>query len=192
MKLIVGLGNPGRLYIDSRHNIGFQVVKALAKDYKILLKKDKRISSLSGQGKIEGQGVALALPLTFMNLSGVAVGALLEKYKIHLDDLLVVSDDLDLEFGRLKIRSRGSAAGHRGLESIIDYIKSQDFCRLRIGIDRPHKNTDPAEYVLSPFTRKEKAQVQDLIERALDCCRLWITEGAAESMNRFNKRSKNE
>jgi PTH1 family peptidyl-tRNA hydrolase len=186
MKLIVGLGNPGRLYIDSRHNIGFSVIKALAKIYKISLKKGNL--SLSGKAEIGSQNVILAMPLTFMNLSGTAVAGLLKKYRIDLANLLVVCDDLDLEFGRLKLRPSGSSGGHRGLKSIIDCIGSQGFVRLRIGIGRPFQDIHASDYVLSPFTRKEKEQVRQIIEKAGACCQSWVTKGVTETMNIFNKR----
>lgn len=206
MKLIVGLGNPGRIYIDSRHNIGFSVVRSLSRLYKIPLKKEKGILSLSGRGKIEGQLILLALPLTFMNLSGLAARELVKKYKIDLSDLLVVCDDLDLSFGRLKIRRDGSSAGHRGIKSIIDSLGSKEFCRLRIGIGRPshqliHKNIkdtnwcggrpqnaiDSADYVLAPFNKKERERVEEIIDNACDALRVWVGRGITEAMNIFNR-----
>lgn len=187
MKLIVGLGNPGIIYRNSRHNIGFLVAKALAKNYKILFKKDSGICSLSGRGKIEASNVAIAMPLTSMNLSGVAVSSLLKKYKVDLDSLLVICDDVDLEFGRLKIRPAGSSGGHRGLESIIDTTKDDSFCRLRIGIGRPKKNIDTAQFVLSSFNKEEKTKLEDIIEKASDCCRVWVDRGISQSMNIFNR-----
>jgi len=189
MRLIVGLGNPGRLYTDSRHNIGFSVVKALAKSYKISLKKESGNSSLSAKGKIDGKNVILATPLTFMNLSGIAVRDLFKKYRIDLDNLLVVCDDLDLEFGRLKLRPSGSSGGHRGLKSIIDSLGSQEFPRLRIGIGRSSQEIEASVYVLSPFSRREKGQVKHIIEKAVGCCRSWVVKDITETMNIFNKRS---
>jgi PTH1 family peptidyl-tRNA hydrolase len=188
MKLIVGLGNPGRIYCDSRHNIGFSVVKSLSESYGILIKKDKPAFSLSGKSKIEGQNIILSMPLTFMNLSGIAVSALIKKYKIELDDLLVICDDLDLEFGRIKIRPFGSSGGHNGLKSIIDSLKTQDFSRLRLGIGRPKKDIDSSRYVLSPFAKEERRKIKEAIKEAEDCCQVWATKGITESMNIFNRR----
>jgi len=189
VKLIVGLGNPGRNYTESRHNAGFSVIKALSKDYKIPLKKDT--FSLSGKGKVEGEKLILALPLTFMNLSGIAVSALIKRYKIDLENLLVVCDDLDLGLGVIKIRPDGSSGGHRGLGSIIDSLGSQEFGRLRIGIGRPLEgNIDAASFVLSPFTKREKGKMKETIGEACDCCRVWAKKGITESMNIFNRRSK--
>lgn len=190
MKLIVGLGNPGRAYFDSRHNIGFMVLKALAKEEGIALKKGFFSNSFSGKGKIEGHDVILAEPLTFMNLSGNAVSALLKKHKVSLDNLLVICDDLDLEFGRIKIRPEGASGGHNGLKSIIDSIGRNNFPRLRIGVGRPHKNMDAADYVLSSFSRKEKEELQEVTVNALDCVKSWVTKGIAVSMNNFNRTSK--
>ena len=191
MKLIVGLGNPGRIYIDSRHNIGFSVIRSLNKIYKAPLKKGSNTFSLSGRGRIDGQSIMLALPLTFMNLSGIAVGALVKKHKIDLGNLLIVCDDLDLEFGTIKIRASGSSGGHRGLASIMESVGSQAFSRLRIGIGAPlENNIDAADFVLSPFSKREKIEINGIIEKACDCCRVWATKGITETMNIFNRRSK--
>lgn len=187
MKLIVGLGNPGEDYIDSRHNIGFTLVGQLAKLHKIPLKKDHKSRSLHGCGTIAGQKVMLALPLTFMNLSGNAVRPLAARYRIQLHNLLVACDDLDLELGRIKIRPRGSSGGHRGLGSVIDGLNSSDFTRLRIGIGRPEGEIAAAEYVLSAFRGREKKQVKKIIEQAVDCCRMWVSRGIQDCMNTFNK-----
>jgi PTH1 family peptidyl-tRNA hydrolase len=186
MKLIVGLGNPGRIYLNSRHNIGSSVVQDLARDCKISFKRDLRSCSLIGKGKIEGEDVVLASPITFMNLSGKAVASLVSRYKINLANLLVVCDDLDLEFGRLRIRPSGSSGGHRGLNSIIESLSSNAFCRLRIGIGRPDEDSEAAEFVLSGFITVEKKQIKKIISRASACCQTWVTEGVAESMNIFN------
>jgi len=175
MKLIAGLGNPGYRYKGTRHNAGFLIIEALAKTYKISLKKERGILSLSGKGRVNGCDVILAMPLTYMNLSGQAVVPLLKKYKINQQDLLVVCDDLDLELGRQKLKASGSSGGHRGLKSIADVLESQEFSRLRIGIGRPpHQLCNPlslyynwcggrpvgenaaARYVLSRFTKEEK------------------------------------
>lgn len=188
MKLIVGLGNPGRAYKDLRHNIGFRVLKSLSKNYRIALKRSIDTYSLSGKGRIDGKEVILAQPFTFMNLSGIAVVALVKKNKLDLDNLLIICDDLDLELGRFRIRGSGSSGGHRGLKSIIDYLGSQNFSRLRIGIGRPRGNLDAAEYVLSPFTKKENESVNSIVEKASECCLVWIREGINKAMNICNKK----
>lgn len=189
MKLIVGLGNPGSVYAGSRHNVGFMAIKELCGEYKIALKKESGIQALSGKGRIDGQEVLLAEPLTFMNLSGTAVKALLKKYHAGLEELLVICDDVDLELGRMKIKPAGSSGGHRGLKSIIDSVGGRDFCRLRIGIDRPDGCIDTAEYVLSDFTKKEKEALKAIIDKTTECCRIWVSQGPVESMNVFNRRS---
>jgi len=187
MKLIVGLGNPGILYASSRHNIGFQVVKYLARAKKAALKKEKGISALSAKARIAGSDALLALPLTYMNLSGEVVGPLLKKYKLGLSDLLVICDDLDLEFGRIKIRSSGSSAGHRGVKSIIDLLGSDAFSRLRIGIGRPGDRSTAADYVLSRFHKREKNELDAIIKRSVEAAETWVSAGAGKSMNIFNR-----
>jgi PTH1 family peptidyl-tRNA hydrolase len=189
MKLIVGLGNPGSSYTQSRHNIGFMVVKALAKEKGLALKKDNSAAALSAKLKIDNQVVLLAMPLTFMNLSGIAVKQLVKKCKAGFEDILVVCDDLDLEFGRVKLKKDGSSGGQRGLESIIESLGSKNFHRLRIGISRPPARDDAADYVLSAFTRQEKIELKEIIGKALDCCLSWVFSGIDESMNVFNQRS---
>ncbi len=187
MKLIVGLGNPGILYTGSKHNIGFGVVRHLAKAQKVTLKKERGLRALSAKTKINDFDVLLALPLTFMNLSGEAVAALLKKYKVALADLLIVGDELDLEFGRLKIRPRGTSAGHRGIKSIIDHLGKDEFSRVRIGIGRPKGNFEAAGFVLAPFNKREKAQLPGIIHAAAECCRYWVNAGSEKSMNIFNR-----
>jgi len=187
VKLIVGLGNPGLQYAGSRHNIGFEVVKHLAKTQKVALKKEKGIRALSAKARLDSLDVILSLPLTFMNLSGEAVRLLLKKYKAQASDLLVVYDDLDLEFGRIKIRSSGVSAGHRGVESIIGTLKGNDFNRIRVGIGRP-ADKDASDFVLSRFNRREKADLPGIIDRASRCCKEWAEEGVVCAMNSFNRK----
>ena len=190
MKLIVGLGNPGDTYIDSRHNIGFSLVDALSKYCGGSFKRDRGTFALTARCRLRETAVILAKPVTFMNLSGVAVKALLKKYKVEPGDLLVVLDDLDLELGRIKIRPSGSAGGHHGLGSIIENIHSQDFARLRLGIGRPHPAIDTSDYVLSQFTRKESQILKEAISTACACAQAWLSKNIQETMNMFNKRSR--
>ena len=143
-KLIVGLGNPGLIYAGSRHNVGFAVLKSLAGSLKINFKRDSSVSALVAKDKLPQKDIVLALPQTYMNLSGIAVVALLKKFKINPKDLLVVCDDLDLELGKMKIRPQGSSGGQRGIASIIERLGTQDFCRLRIGIGRPKSSESRA------------------------------------------------
>ncbi len=184
----MGLGNPGFIYLGSRHNIGFTVLKSLANSLKINFKRDSLVSSLVARDRSIQQEVVLALPQTYMNLSGIAVKALLKKFKVDGKDLLVVCDDLDLELGKIKIRPQGSSGGQRGMESIIEHLGTQDFCRLRIGIGRPKSSTsqDTAKYVLSGFLRKEKAALKQIEAEAINCCMSWLENGIVQTMNMFN------
>ncbi|HTZ11907.1 MAG TPA: aminoacyl-tRNA hydrolase [Candidatus Margulisiibacteriota bacterium] len=187
MKLIVGLGNPGFIYAGSRHNLGFSAVKALAKRYKASMKKERSQVALSGRCRIEGEDVILAMPLSFMNLSGPVVKALIKRYAVDLKELLVVLDDLDLEFGRIRLRQNGSSGGHKGLASIIASLGSPEFSRLRLGIGRP-EGSAARDYVLTRFNKKEKERLQETMKIACDCCRAWVVCGTEEAMNVFNKK----
>lgn len=188
MKLIVGLGNPGRRYKNSRHNIGIRVVGSLARKYKIKLTPDKSLLYKEGRGKIGGIDFTLAYPLVFMNLSGRSVGALFKKYRVELEDLLIICDDLDLRLGKIRIRPRGSSGGHKGIKSIIDYLKSDAFPRLRIGIGRPSFKKDITDFVLSEFRREENDLMRQALHSAIECCKVWFTKGIKEAMNQFNVR----
>ncbi|MBU1124407.1 MAG: aminoacyl-tRNA hydrolase [Candidatus Omnitrophica bacterium] len=192
MKLIVGLGNPGFLYAGSRHNIGFRVIKSLAKQLQVPLRRQHLCHALGGIGTYERTKILLALPLTYMNLSGKAVRALLEKEKIHPSQMLVIYDDVDLEFGRLKIRAQGSDGGHRGISSIIEELGHNSFCRLRIGIGRPSSRVPVAEYVLGAFSKTQQRELPRIIEEAADCGKNWATDGITKAMNTWNERIKRE
>jgi len=181
----------------------------LADELKIEPKRDRLILAKIGKGKYSDKDIILCLPLTFMNLSGEAVGPLIKRYKAGLDKILVICDDLDLEFGRLKIRHRGSSAGHRGMASIIRCLGSDNFARLRIGVGRPpHQLQNKAglirnwcggrpsnkrvvsDFVLSKFNKREEKDIKQTIVRAVDCCKVWIVEGIQKSMNQYNERQK--
>ena len=146
---------------------------------------------LSAGTEISGQKIILALPISYMNLSGLAVRALLKKHRMEAEDLLVVCDDLDLELGRMKLKTEGSSGGHHGIQSIIDTLLTRQFCRLRVGIGRPPDNIDPVDYVLGCFKKGEKAQVGEAVEKAVDCCLFWINHGMQKSMNIFNRKGVN-
>ncbi len=192
MKLIVGLGNPGRHYVNNRHNVGFQCVDYIARRQGIAL-SSRRAQSRLGIGEIGGTQVVLAKPATFMNLSGEAVTALMGRYRLTAAKLLVIYDDLDLPLGQVRIRARGSSGGHNGMKSIIAHLGSQDFPRLRVGIAPPESGTDvggkavdAVDYVLSDFTAEEKAVIRDTYPKVADAVECLTTEGIAEAMNRYN------
>lgn len=183
--LIVGLGNPGREYRATRHNVGFMLLDHLA------VKLDLRFTRLQSRalvasGHYEDRKVLLAKPQTFMNLSGQAVQSLVRFYKLPLDHLLVVHDHLDLPLGTLRIRPDGGAGGQRGMESILARLGTDDFPRLRLGIGRPPGQMDPAAYVLQEFSDAEQAVLSEMLQRAVEAVLTWLTEGLEAAMNRFN------
>lgn len=192
MKLIVGLGNPGRHYVNNRHNVGFICVDLFARDHGIPLTQRGAHSKL-GTGEIAGTRVVLAKPQTFMNLSGEAVAALVHRYKLASEDILVVYDDLDLPLGKIRIREKGSSGGHKGLKSIIEHLGTQDFHRIRIGIaplvseagNLPEK-VDAVEHVLSDFTDEEKTILQEVYLRVATAIQCILTEGIVAAMNKYN------
>lgn len=187
MKLIVGLGNPGLKYKNTRHNIGYIVVTELAKEYSIKFKRSYLTNCLLAQASNESAPAILALPLTFMNLSGRAVARIVKRNQIDPEDILVVCDDIDSAFGKLRIRPSGSDAGHQGLRSIIDALATSDFARLKIGIGRPNNKEDVARYVLSDFNRDEKILLTEIIANAVTCSKMWLEDGLAKTMNKFNE-----
>ncbi len=183
--LIVGLGNPGREYANTRHNIGFRCVNALARTYGLDFDK-KQAKARLASGTIEGRAVLLARPQTYMNLSGDAVSALASFYKIPPEHVLVIYDDLDLPLGTLRLRKSGGSGGHKGIQSIIQRLGTQDFPRLRFGINRPPDRMDPAAYVLRPFAEHESALVARTIDRAVQAVATWLREGIESAMTRYN------
>ena len=186
MILIVGLGNPGRKYINSRHNLGFMVVRELAKELGVKFRYSIRAKTDVAKKKYNDRDVLLALPQTFMNNSGRAVQKLVKQKRISSRDLLVVSDDLDLDFSRMRIRAKGSDAGHRGIKSISEALNTKDFARIRIGISRPESNTDPSDYVLDKFNEEENKELSGIITRSVQACLCWMEEGIDVAMSKFN------
>ncbi len=174
--LIVGLGNPGKTYDDTRHNIGFRIVKALAEKHKIAFRPSLiRMKGSIGEGTIREREVRLLLPLTFMNESGLSVRKGIDFYKIPLDHLIVVADDVDLPLGTLRLRERGSSGGHKGLKSIEAHLGTQEYARLKVGVGG-RENGDLADYVLGKFTSEEQSALPEVIDRALEALELWLTE----------------
>ncbi|NCU17744.1 aminoacyl-tRNA hydrolase [Pallidibacillus pasinlerensis] len=186
MKLIVGLGNPGKEYEETRHNIGFKVIDELSKNLQIPLNETK-FKGLFGKGNINETQVILLKPMTYMNLSGEAVGALMNFYKIPTEELLVIYDELDLPVGKIRLRYKGSAGGHNGIKSIIQHIGTQEFNRIRIGIDRPERGMPVANYVLSKFKKEDLPVMQEMVEKSAKACEEWIEKPFLEVMNIYNQ-----
>jgi PTH1 family peptidyl-tRNA hydrolase len=187
VKIIVGLGNPGIQYRMSRHNIGFQVVDHLAV-INYLSVRTKRFRSLYGTGWIDSQRVVLAKPMTFMNRSGEAVKKAADFFHLKLEDLVVVHDDLDLPFGRLRFKRRGGDGGHQGIRSIIERMGGNNFLRLKVGIGRPPQRRDSAEYVLEAFDKIEQSHLNQILSQAAESLRVMLLEGVEKAMNQFQKR----
>lgn len=185
MKLVVGLGNPGRRYVGTRHNVGFAVLAELAGRYAAGGVKSKFHSEVV-EADLEGCRVLLLSPLTFVNKSGTAVAAAKNFYKIPDADLLIVCDDLNLPLGKLRFRARGSAGGQKGLEDIIRRLGTEDFARLRIGIGAPPEGWDWPDYVLSKFTKQETPDVERIGCNAADAVALWARQGVDVCMNQYN------
>ncbi len=193
MKLIVGLGNPGRGYANNRHNVGFICLNHFAWTQGIRFDK-KQCKARIGTGEVAGSEVVVAKPQTYMNRSGRSVSLLVKKFNVSLDNLLVIHDDLDLPLGKIRIRQGGSAGGHKGVGSIITELGSQNFIRIRVGIGRPVKNEGFTEfsedeiinYVLSDFTPDEKQAITQVIPWVSEAILCLLTEGLTAAMNRYN------
>lgn len=191
-KLIVGLGNPGRKYARNRHNVGFQCLDRLAQAHGLSFSggvlnrlKRRRAKASLASGKIAGVRVVLVRPLTYMNLSGQAMGQLVNFYKLSLEDIMVISDDLDLPLGTIRLRPEGGSGGHKGMRSLIEVLGSQAFPRLRVGIGRP-PNNDAVSYVLSDFTADERIRLASVYEKVVAAVELFLREGIEAAMNVYN------
>ncbi len=187
MKIIVGLGNPGIPYQWSRHNVGFLVVDRLSQIKQIAV-RTKRFRALYGRGRIDSQDVLLAKPMTFMNLSGEAVGKVVSFFHAGMEDLIVVHDDLDLPLGRLRIKRRGGDGGHQGVRSIIEALGGNGFLRLKVGIGRPPKGREPSGYVLSAFDAVERPELDWALSEAADCLTGMLLEGIEAAMNQYQRK----
>lgn len=183
--LIVGLGNPGASYEKTRHNLGFMVVDRLAREAQTQVKRDE-CRALVGRAMIENQTVELAKPQTYMNLSGESVSCLVSKPDRSVDKLIVISDDLALPFGTIRLRPRGSHGGHNGLRSIIDCLRVNDFIRLRIGIMPEHPIANTKNFVLENFSKGESETVEKILEMSADAVRAVVTDGIERAMAKFN------
>jgi peptidyl-tRNA hydrolase, PTH1 family len=184
VKLIVGLGNPGPQYRGTRHNIGFAVADEVARRHQVAFESAPAEALIA---KIHGLGVLLAKPLTFVNLSGQAVGELSRYFRIGTADLLVVADDVNLPLGRLRARERGSGGGHNGLRSIIERLGTEEFPRLRVGVGRGDPRRDLADHVLARFEPDEQAEAEAAVARAAEAVELFAREDVTRVMNAFNR-----
>ena len=187
-RLIVGLGNPGTGYQFTRHNLGFLAVEQLAKEFKVGFKKSSFTKALVAEIEDEGKKVILFLPATFMNNSGQAVKNIVEQNQLTPEEILVIYDDMNLDFGQLRLRSQGSDGGHNGLESIIREIGTDQFPRLRLGIGQPSPKVDAAQYVLTEFSSQEKKELTNFILEASECSRVWLNQGIHQAMGQYNQR----
>jgi PTH1 family peptidyl-tRNA hydrolase len=192
MKLITGLGNPGRNYALNRHNLGFQCINYIAKKYSIPVKQTQCQSKI-GKGTMAGEDIILAKPRTYVNNSGNAIVSLMKKYHIPADDIIVIYDDMDLPVGKVRIRPNGNAGGHKGIKSIISSLGHKDFCRIKIGIGRPVAEegyeideNDVIDYVLNNFSNEEQEKIDAALKTAADAVECIINDGVIAAMNKYN------
>lgn len=190
MKLIAGLGNPGTKYRFNRHNIGFMVLDKLAETCHITIGQTG-FEALFGKGMIAGQQVLLAKPQTFMNLSGTSIRKFFEYYRIDIDDIIVVHDDLDLPFGTIRVKTGGGPGGHRGLISIIDQLGDSGFNRIRLGIGKPNRREMVESYVLSPFSSEETSQLQQVVNVAAEILTEMLSSGVQAAMCKYHAKTIN-
>jgi PTH1 family peptidyl-tRNA hydrolase len=188
MYLILGLGNPGRRYQFTRHNIGFMVLEKIAAQWEVDLKQ-KSFDALWNRGKIAGINVLLAMPQTYMNLSGNAARKLLAYFKMDISNLIVIHDDLDLPFGKLRLKTGGGDAGHKGLKSIVTCLGSADFMRVRLGIGKPSDESRIEDYVLERFESKEAAELQQIIQLAADAATDIVISGMQTAMAKYHTKN---
>ena len=186
-KLIVGLGNPGDKYVETKHNVGFMLVDQLAKSLNLTFSHDKIFQADVTSTFIDGEKVFLVKPTTFMNESGKAVHALLTYYGLDVEDLVVIYDDLDMEVGKIRLRAKGSAGGHNGIKSIINHIGTQNFYRIKIGIGRPKHGMSVVHYVLGKFDQDDYATILLAIDKSEEALRFYLKDGQFEkAMQRYN------
>ena len=192
MYLIVGLGNPGKQYENTRHNVGFDAVDLLVDEYGVP-SSGKQHKAMYGKGVIAGQKVILAKPLTYMNLSGESVRALVDYYKIDPEEeLIVIYDDISLEPGKIRIRKKGSAGGHNGIKSIISHLGTQEFLRIKVGVGDKPAGYDLADYVLSRFSKEDQGKMDDAFKEAADAVAMMVSQGVEPAMNKYNTKKKEE
>lgn len=187
MFVVVGLGNPGKDYTNTRHNVGFQTIDLIAERNNINMNKIK-FKSVYGEGFIGNKKIMLVKPQTYMNNSGMAVREMAQFYKIPIDNIIVIVDDIDIEFATIRIRTKGSAGSHNGMKSIIQHMQSMDFPRIKIGIGKKNEFQDLASFVLSNFTKDESPLIKESILTAAEAVEVIVNKGLDEAMNKFNTR----
>ena len=190
--LIVGLGNPGKDYVYTRHNLGFLVVQNLIQQEKLKLSDNLSVKGLTAESVLFGKRVIFFLPMTYMNNSGLAVKAIVAKKGIEAKNILTVVDDFNVDFGKMRLRPEGSAGGHNGLKSMIEHLETREFARLRLGVGSPKHKEAMADYVLGEFTKDEKRCLGSFIQEASECCVAWVKDGMSNAMNQFNRRKNDE
>ncbi|API92317.1 peptidyl-tRNA hydrolase [Virgibacillus pantothenticus] len=186
MKCIIGLGNPGKKYDRTRHNVGFMVIDELIQRHQWKLDKSKFKADYTIV-QTENEKLMLVKPQTFMNLSGDAVRPLMDYYHIHLENILIIFDDLDLPIGKIRLRQKGGHGGHNGIRSIIEHVGSKDFKRVRIGIGRPDSSLSIIDYVLQTFPKRDTEEVMNSVNKAADACEAWVHKPFPEVMNEYNQ-----
>ncbi len=187
MKIIVGLGNPGEKYEKTRHNFGFKVCNLIRKNLGFpAFKLEKKFSAEISEGEIEEGKILLVKPQTFMNLSGESVGKLANFYKVELENVLIIFDDIDLPFGTLRIRSEGSAGGHKGVKSIIEHLGGDQFPRLRLGIEKEGRREKTEDFVLQRFSAEEEKALSQITKHTAEAAEAWITRPVDDVMSEFN------
>jgi len=184
--IVVGLGNPGQKYECTRHNVGFDTIELLGRKHGITVNKLKH-KDLSGEGSIGGRRVMLVKPQTFMNLSGESVRDIVDWYKVSVENILVIYDDIDLPLGKLKIRPKGSSGTHNGMRSVIYQLQSDEFPRIRIGIDKPPEGWELSNFVLSRFSGDDRKKIEEIIGKAADAVEEILRSGIDQAMNRYNR-----
>lgn len=189
LRLIVGLGNPGRDYEYTRHNLGFLAIRNLAEKLKLKFALSSLTNGLTAEGTFEDEAICLLMPLTYMNNSGGVVQQVMAKKDLLPEDVLVICDDFHLDFQQIRLRAKGSDGGHNGLSSVIQRLNTEQFARLRMGIGRPAGKKDTIDYVLEEFKKKEKEQLDSFVDETASCCLTWLREGISVAMDRYNKRS---
>lgn len=188
MYIIVGLGNPGSTYQNTKHNIGFDVIDKLAEQYNISVTQKKH-KALIGKGNIDGYPVLLVKPQTFMNLSGESVRSVLDFYKLNIqEELIIIYDDISLDLGQIRVRQKGSAGGHNGVKSIIAHLNTEEFSRIKVGVGEKPKFMDLADYVLSYFSKAERKEADAGVDNAAKAVSVIINKDISQAMNLFNKK----